>query len=68
MRAKAYWSATLLFGSQYDVSARANTREIEAVEWCRLEDAAQRIEQTTRPEKAEVMLAAMARAERALPR
>jgi len=67
LRAKAYWLTTLLFRSQSDVSAVANGREVDAVEWCTLAQARQRIVESARPEKAEVLEAALEHAERTLP-
>jgi putative (di)nucleoside polyphosphate hydrolase len=67
MKAKAYWAAILVFRSQYDVSAAANRREVDAVEWCSFEEARHRIDGTVRKEKAAVLHEGLDHAERSLP-
>jgi GAF domain-containing protein len=67
MKAKAYWAAILVFRSQYDVSAAANRREVDAVEWCSFEDARHRIDGTVRKEKAVLLHEGLDHAERSLP-
>lgn len=67
MKAKAYWAAILVFGSQYEVGAGANRREINAVEWCTFDEARSRIESSVRKEKAAMLHSGLELAERALP-
>lgn len=67
MKAKAYWAAILVFGSQYEVGAAANRREVNAAEWCTLDEARRRIDRSVRKEKAAMLRDGLALAERALP-
>lgn len=67
MKSKAYWAAILVFGSQYEVGAAANHREVSAAEWCTLDEARKRIAGSVREEKAAILRDGLELAERALP-
>ncbi|HXQ88738.1 MAG TPA: GAF domain-containing protein [Solirubrobacterales bacterium] len=67
MKSKAYWGVFLIFRSQLDVVAAPNEREVDAVEWCSFEKAAERIRGTARPAKAQLILDGLATLQSHLP-
>jgi ADP-ribose pyrophosphatase YjhB (NUDIX family) len=66
MKKKAYWLGIVLIESAEQVLPKPALNEIKAIEWLSFESAAEKIIATNRPEKAELLSAALAQGMRHL--
>lgn len=66
MHRKAYWGAVIVVAGQQDASAIPNRREIDEVQWTTFDAARGLVRDTNRPDKAGLLIQALALAEHQL--